>query len=67
VVERGRTVKEVVPGLGSPGRVYGRETDLEKGMTKVRALNPAGDRIRAMLIDGENTVVTDPDRNHKPR
>jgi len=44
--------------------VYGRETDLEKGMTKVQALNLAGDRIRAMFIDGENTVVTDPDRNH---
>jgi len=44
--------------------VYGRETDLEKGMTKVQALNLAGDRIRAMLIDGENTVVTDPDRHH---
>lgn len=45
-------------------RVYGRDTDLEKGMTKVQALNLAGDRIRGMLIDGENTVVTDPDRHH---
>ncbi len=44
--------------------VYGREADLEKGMTKVQALNLAGDRIRAMFIDGENTVVTDPDRQH---
>jgi len=44
--------------------VYGREADLELGMTKVRALNLAGDRIRAMFIDGENTVVTDPDRRH---
>ncbi len=43
---------------------YGREIDLEKGMTKVRALDLAGDRIRAMVIDGENTVVTDPDRHH---
>jgi len=48
-------------------RVYGRECDLEKGMTKVQALNLAGDRIRAMLIDGENTVVTDPDRQHCER
>jgi len=43
---------------------YGREVDLEKGITKVRALEQAGDQIRAMLIDGENTVVTDPDRTH---
>jgi formate dehydrogenase major subunit len=33
-------------------------------MTKVTALELAGDRIRAMLIDGENTVVSDPDRIH---
>jgi len=44
--------------------VYGRETDLELGPTKVQALDMCGDRIRAMLIDGENTVVTDPDRKH---
>jgi formate dehydrogenase major subunit len=43
---------------------YGREIDIEKGITKVRALDLAGDQIRAMLIDGENTVVTDPDREH---
>ncbi len=45
-------------------RAYGREVDLEEGMTKVTALDLAGDGIRAMIIDGENTVVTDPDRNH---
>jgi len=44
--------------------VYGRETDLEKGPTKVQALDMCGDRIRAMIIDGENTVVSDPDRAH---
>ena len=43
---------------------YGRSIDAEKGITKVKALNLAGDRIRAMFIDGENTVVTDPDRDH---
>ena len=43
---------------------YGREVDLEKGPTKVQALDMCGDRIRAMIIDGENTVVTDPDRAH---
>ena len=45
-------------------KAYGRDTDLEKGMTKVQALDLCGDRIRAMLIDGENTVVSDPDRDH---
>ncbi len=44
--------------------VYGRETDLEKGPTKVQALRMCGDRIRAMIIDGENTVVSDPEREH---
>ncbi|MCA9320606.1 MAG: molybdopterin-dependent oxidoreductase [Planctomycetes bacterium] len=44
--------------------VYGRKMDLEKGMTKVRALNLCGTEIRAMIIDGENTVVSDPDRAH---
>jgi predicted molibdopterin-dependent oxidoreductase YjgC len=43
---------------------YGREIDLQKGITKVRALEQCGDQIRAMLIDGENTVVSDPDRVH---
>ncbi|MCE2454853.1 MAG: molybdopterin-dependent oxidoreductase [Gemmatimonadetes bacterium] len=43
---------------------YGREIDLEEGMTKIAALEHCGGRIRAMVIDGENTVVTDPDRKH---
>ena len=38
--------------------------DLEKGITKVTALDMCGDQICAMYIDGENTVVTDPDRTH---
>jgi len=46
---------------------YGREVDLEKGMTKVTALELCGDRIHAMIIDGENTVVSDPDRHHCER
>jgi len=45
-------------------KAWGREVDLEKGITKVRALELAGDTIKAMIIDGENTVVTDPDREH---
>jgi predicted molibdopterin-dependent oxidoreductase YjgC len=47
---------------------YGIEIDAEKGITKVTALNNAGkdgpEGIHAMLIDGENTVVSDPDKNH---
>ncbi len=43
---------------------WGREVDLEKGITKVRALDQCGEKIRAMLICGENTVVSDPDRSH---
>jgi formate dehydrogenase major subunit len=45
-------------------KLWGRKVDLEKGMTKVTALNLCGDRIRAMLIDGENTLLSDPDRKH---
>lgn len=43
---------------------WGRRVDLEKGITKVKALDLCGTEIRAMLIDGENTVVSDPDREH---
>ena len=43
---------------------YGREIDIENGITKVTALDLCGDEIRGMLICGENTVVSDPDRNH---
>ncbi len=47
--------------------LYGRQIDAAKGITKVAALNLCGDRVRAMLIDGENTVVSDPDRTHCQR
>lgn len=43
---------------------YGRSMDLERGITKVTALDQCGDQIRAMLIDGENTLISDPDRKH---
>lgn len=43
---------------------YGRSLDLARGLTKVQALARCGDQIHAMLIDGENTVVSDPDRHH---
>jgi predicted molibdopterin-dependent oxidoreductase YjgC len=44
--------------------IYGRDIDAEKGITKVTALEMCGDQIRAMLIDGENTLLSDPDRQH---
>ncbi len=43
------------------------DLDLGNAMTKVTALNLCGQKeggIHAMLINGENTVVTDPDKNH---
>ena len=48
-------------------KLYGKTIGLEKGITKVTALERCGDQIRAMLIDGENTLVSDPDRNHCQR
>ena len=45
-------------------KAWGTKMDLEKGITKVTALDMCGDQICAMYIDGENTVVTDPDRTH---
>lgn len=45
-------------------KLYGRPLDLEPGLTKVTALEMCGEGIHAMLIDGENTVVSDPDRVH---
>jgi predicted molibdopterin-dependent oxidoreductase YjgC len=45
-------------------RLYGKEVDLEKGITKVIAFQRAGDQIRALLIDGENSLVSDADRKH---
>jgi len=43
---------------------WGVKVDLEKGPTKVRALERAGESIFSMLIVGENTVVSDPDVAH---
>tara|TARA_B100000686_G_scaffold200368_1_gene207243 strand:+ start:223 stop:1833 length:1611 start_codon:yes stop_codon:yes gene_type:complete len=45
-------------------KLYGREIDSERGITKVTALDRCGDGIHAMIIDGENTLVSDPDRAH---
>ncbi len=44
---------------------YGRQIDGERGITKVRALDYAADgKMKAMIICGENTLVSDPDRHH---
>ena len=43
---------------------YQTKIAAEKGITKVSALNQCGKGIHAMLIDGENTVVSDPDMKH---
>ena len=48
-------------------KLYGRPIDPEKGITKVAALNQCGQTIKAMLIDGENTLLSDPDRTHCER
>ncbi|QDU83206.1 Formate dehydrogenase H [Planctomycetes bacterium Pla163] len=45
-------------------KAWGVKVDAKKGITKVRALEQCGEQIRAMLIVGENTVVSDPDRVH---
>ncbi len=45
-------------------KAYGRPMSPEKGITKVTALDRCGEQIRAMLICGENTLVSDPDRKH---
>ncbi len=45
-------------------KAWGTKVDLEDGITKVTALEMCGDQIRAMYIDGENTLVSDPDRKH---
>ena len=47
--------------------LYGTEIDLEKGITKVTALDLCGDQIKAILINGENTLISDPDRQHCER
>ena len=45
-------------------QLYGRVMDPDRGLTKVQALEACGQGIHAMLIDGENTLVSDPDRVH---
>lgn len=42
-------------------KAYGRPMDGEPGLTKIQAIEEAGHRIRAMIIAGENTLVSDAD------
>ena len=45
-------------------RLWGTKTDLERGMTKVTALERCGESVFGMMINGENTLLSDPDRAH---
>ncbi len=45
-------------------KLYGKKVELQRGWTKVDAFEKAGKEVFAMLIDGENSVVSDPDRAH---
>ncbi len=45
-------------------KLYGRKVELVRGITKVDAFERAGKEVFAMLIDGENSLVSDADRHH---
>ncbi len=45
-------------------RLWGTKIDLERGMTKVTALERCGESVFGMMINGENTLLSDPDRAH---
>ncbi len=45
-------------------KLYGRRVELERGWTKVDAFEKAGSEVFAMLISGENSLVSDADREH---
>lgn len=48
-------------------KLYGRKVELQRGITKVDAFERAGTEVFAMLIDGENSLVSDADRHHSER
>jgi predicted molibdopterin-dependent oxidoreductase YjgC len=48
-------------------KLYGKQVELQRGWTKVDAFEKAGKEVFAMLIDGENSLVSDPDRHHSKR
>jgi predicted molibdopterin-dependent oxidoreductase YjgC len=45
-------------------QLYGKKVELQRGWTKVDAFERAGKDVFAMLICGENSLVSDPDRHH---
>jgi predicted molibdopterin-dependent oxidoreductase YjgC len=45
-------------------KLWGRRVEIDRGITKVTALDRCGEHIFGMIIDGENTVQSDPDRAH---
>ena len=45
-------------------QLYGKKVELQRGITKVDAFERAGKEVFAMLIDGENSLVSEPDRHH---
>jgi formate dehydrogenase alpha subunit len=44
--------------------VWGAEIPSEPGLTLTEKINGAGDKVKIMLIFGENPVMSDPDSNH---
>ena len=45
-------------------KLYGKKVELARGITKVDAFERAGKEVFAMLICGENSLVSDADRHH---
>ncbi len=48
-------------------KLYGKKVELQRGITKVDAFERAGKEVFAMLIDGENSLVSDADRHHSEK
>ncbi|MCX6642519.1 MAG: formate dehydrogenase subunit alpha [Candidatus Bathyarchaeota archaeon] len=44
--------------------VWGVEVPSEPGLTLTEKINGAGDKVKVMLIFGENPLMSDPDSNH---
>ena len=45
-------------------KLYGRKVELKRGMNKVQAFERVGSEVFAMMISGENSLVSDADRRH---
>jgi len=46
------------------GEVWGVEIPSEPGLTLTEKVNGAGDKVKVMLVFGENPLMSDPDSNH---